>query len=118
MNGRLQWFTLDGEHVQTLDGVALPANVDTYRGIDARARTLARVTLLDSNNKIVARLGDDCGVAREGGEGQKEADSPAPRPMAGWQIRPPARRMLRAHGNIFIAEWVATGRITKLRKVS
>ena len=23
-----------------------------------------------------------------------------------------------AHGNIFIAEWVATGRITKLRKVS
>src|SRR4051812_13382570 len=33
INGRLQWFTPDGEHIQTLGGFALPANVDTYHGL-------------------------------------------------------------------------------------
>ena len=30
VNARLQWFTLDGKHLETLDGFLLPANVDTF----------------------------------------------------------------------------------------
>ena len=35
---RLQWFTLGGEHQQTLDGFLWPANVDTYERSHVGAR--------------------------------------------------------------------------------
>ena len=58
-NGRLQWFTLEGDHKETLDGFLLPANVDTFGELMLVPDLQARVTLLDGQNKVVARLGDD-----------------------------------------------------------
>ncbi len=115
VNGRLQWFTPGGEHVQTLDDFLLPANVDTYQGLMLVPELLARVTLLDSSNKVVARFGDDA-QWRDKVKLKEIRKHPDQWP-AGKFIHP-HDACFDAHGNIFIAEWVATGRITKLRKLS
>ena len=47
VNDRLQWFTLDGKHLETLDGFILPANVDTYGEVMLVPDLKSRVTLLD-----------------------------------------------------------------------
>lgn len=115
MNGRLQWFTLDGEHVQTLDGFLFPANVDTFHGTMLVPELAARITLLDFNNNVVARLGDDAAWR----------DKVMPKEIRKHPDQWPAGKFIHPHdacfdskGNIFVAEWVATGRITKLRKLS
>ena len=57
VNDRLQWFTLDGKHLETVGGFLLPANVDTFGDLMLVPELQARVTLLDGKNKVVARLG-------------------------------------------------------------
>ena len=73
------------------------------------------MTLLDFNNKVVARFGDDA-AWRDKVMKKKIRQHPDQWP-AGKFIHP-HDACFDAHGNIFIAEWVATGRITKLRKLS
>ena len=91
-NGRLQWFTLDGKHRETLDGFMFPANVDTFGELMLVPELQARVTLLDGKNKVVARFGND---AAWGTESNEKGNPQGPGAMARWQIHPPARRLLR-----------------------
>ncbi len=114
-NGRLQWFSLDGKHLQTLDGFLLPANVDTFGELMVVPDLQARVTLLNGKNEVVAQLGDD-----ETWRAEVLTFKPRQHPEDC-----PAGKFLHPHdacfdkdGNIFVAEWVATGRVTKLRNVS
>ena len=115
MNGRLQWFTLDGEHLETLDGFMLPANVDTFGELMLVPELQARVTLLDGKNKVVAQLGDD---AAWGTEVMKREVRKHPAQWPDGKFIHPHDACFDAHGNIFVCEWVATGRVSKLRKVS
>ncbi len=114
-NDRLQWFTLEGKHRETKEGFLLPANVDTFGELMLVPELQARITLLDGKNNVVARFGDDA-------EWRKNVMTMKPRQHA---ENCPAGKFLHPHdacfdaaGNIFIAEWVATGRMTKLRKLS
>jgi DNA-binding beta-propeller fold protein YncE len=114
-NGRLQWFTLDGKHRETLDGFMFPANVDTFGELMLVPELQARVTLLDGKNKVVAQFGNDAawGTAVMKREVRKD--------RAQWpngKFIHPHDACFDAHGNIFVCEWVATGRVSKLRKVS
>lgn len=114
-NDRLQWFTLDGKYLETLDGFLWPANVDTYGDVMLVPELHARVTLLDGQNNIIARLGDDAAWRKNVlTNGVREHPDQWP---AGKFIHP-HDACFDADGNIFIAEWVATGRITKLRRLS
>jgi hypothetical protein len=115
VNNRLQWFTLEGEHVQTLDGLLLPANVDTRHGLMLVPELQARITILDSNNKVVARFGDD---AEWRNYVMKREARKHPEDCPAGKFLHPHDACFDKDGNIFIAEWVATGRITKLRKLS
>ena len=115
VNGRLQWFTLDGKHQETQDGFLLPANIDTFGELMLVPELQARITLLDGQNKVIARFGDDAewraNVMKM--EARKHAeDCPA------GKFLHPHDACFDAQGNIFIAEWVSTGRVTKLRKLS
>jgi hypothetical protein len=118
-NKRLQWFTLAGRHLQTLDGFILPANIDTRGDVMLVPDLSARVTLLDGKNQVIAQLGED-----EAWRQQVLADKMALRrdeQGKGWvsgKFLHPHDACFDADGNIFVAEWVHTGRITKLRKVS
>jgi len=115
-NARLQWFTLDGKHLKTMTGFILPANLDTYQDLLLVPDLASRITLLDGDNKVIAQLGQD----PEWAKAMKSAKPRMRETPEKWQ----AGRFVHPHdacfdqnGNIFVAEWVATGRISKLKRL-
>jgi len=114
-NHTLQYFTMDGKYLQTLTGYGLPANAETWKNLLVIPELHARITLLDEKNEVVARLGDD--VARITAEGGMKIRGD----RAAWQ----AGKFVHPHdacfaqdGSIFVAEWVATGRISRLKRLT
>jgi hypothetical protein len=108
----LQYFTLEGTYLETLTGYGLPANIDSYGELLLVPELHARVTLLDGQNRVVARLGDD--VARVTGEQGIRND------RARWidgKFVHPHDACFDNNGDIFVAEWVATGRVSKLKRL-
>jgi hypothetical protein len=118
-NKRLQWFTFDGKHLQTLDGFILPANLDMHGEVLLVPDLSARVTLLDGKNQVIAHLGEDPAwreqVTKDGNKLRSEPNGEGW--VAGKFLHPHDACFDRA-GNIYVAEWVHTGRITKLRKLA
>jgi hypothetical protein len=115
VNARLQWFSLDGEHQQTLDGFLLPANVDAFGEVLLVPDLRSRVTLLDGKNQVISHLGDEADWREHV---MKEGVRAHPDQWPAGKFIHPHDACFDAEGNIFVAEWVATGRITKLRRVS
>jgi len=118
-NKRLQWFTLEGKHLKTLDGFILPANIDSREEVLLVPDLSARVTLLDRNDQVIVHLGEDSEwreqVLKDGMKLRRDEKG------EGWvsgKFLHPHDACFDPAGNIFVAEWVYTGRITKLRKVS
>jgi hypothetical protein len=117
-NKRLQWFTLEGKHIKTLDGFILPANADIRGDVVLVPDLSARVTLLDKDDKVIAHLGEDP-QWREAvlKDGMKMRGSRTGEEWVSGKFLHPHDACFDAAGNIFVAEWVHTGRITKLRKL-
>jgi hypothetical protein len=111
----VQYLTLDGTHIQTLEGYGLPANIDTWKNLMVVPELFARVTILDAQNRVVAQLGDDSQRIRADGKHQIRRD--ATRWQDGRFVHPHDACFDR-EGNIFVAEWVGTGRVTKLRRLT
>ncbi len=116
-NARLQWFTLDGKHLETMKGFILPANLDTYQDLLLVPDLASRITLLDGKKEVIAHLGQD----PEWAKAMKTAKPRMRETPEKWQ----AGRFVHPHdacfdqdGNIFVAEWVATGRISKWKRLS
>ena len=114
-NARLQWFTFEGKHLNTQDGFILPANLDIYKDVMLVPDLAARVTLLDGNNKVIAHLGDD--EAWRADVTKRQIRSQPDRWVAGKFVHP-HDACFDNDGNILIAEWVATGRVTKLKRLA
>jgi len=108
----LQYLTVDGQHIETLTGYGLPANVDTWQNLMLVPELHARVTLLDEKNNVVARLGDDV----ERIKSQKTIRNNSQDWIEGKFVHP-HDACFDADGNIFVAEWVATGRVSKLKRL-
>ena len=116
-NRRLQWLTLDGKHVKTQNGFALPANLDTRGDLLLVPELEARVSLLDKDNKVVAKLGDDPEWLKQ----VQDRNLSLRRRPTGWKdgrFLHPHDACFDAEGNILVAEWVATGRLSRLTPVS
>lgn len=118
-NKRLQWFTLEGKHLKTLDGFILPANIDIQNDVLLVPDLSARITLLDGNDQVIAHLGEDpewrAQVLKDNMKLRGSVNG------EGWvsgKFLHPHDACFDPAGNIFVAEWVHTGRITKLRKLS
>lgn len=114
-NQRLQWFELDGTHRETLDGFILPANVDAREDLLLVPDLSARITLLDAENNLI-HLGEDPDWRDEVMKDRKAMRRNPDSWVSGKFIHP-HDACFDADGNIFVAEWVATGRVSKLRKV-
>lgn len=118
-NKRLQWFTLDGRHLETLDGFLLPANIDSHGSVLMVPDLQARVTLLDINNKVITHLGEDPEWREEVlKDGLKLRGQPNGEGWVSGKFLHPHDACFDPQGNIFVAEWVHSGRISKLRKLS
>lgn len=115
-NARLQWFSLNGEHKKTLGGFMLPANIDVLGDIMLVPDLKARITLLGKDNQVVAQLGEDPAWREEVLKNGMEMRQHADRWLAGKFVHPHDACFDPA-GNIFVAEWVSTGRVTKLERL-
>jgi len=114
-NSRLQRFTLDGKHVDVIAGTSkMPCYLDEHKGDVVIADLMSKVIVLDHSNTVVARLGegeysrDDWGSVR----------NQAPGSFAPGRFVCPHGACFDHEGNIFVVEWVESGRVTKLRRVS
>jgi hypothetical protein len=114
-NNRLQWFSLDGKHQKTLGGFIVPANVDRYGDLLLVPDLSARITLLDADNTLIHLAEDDAWRKEVLAKGKRLRREPA-RWAAGKFVHP-HDACFDADGNIIVAEWVSTGRVSKLRKV-
>lgn len=121
-NARLQYFTLDGQHLGFVKDVSFPAGFD-IRGTELLVPDLhARITIFDKDNKVITHLGYDPAwtkevLVKEDGSDKFKMRGQPERWENGKFIHPHDACYDRA-GNIFVAEWVLTGRITKLKKVT
>jgi DNA-binding beta-propeller fold protein YncE len=112
-NKRLQWFGMDGQHLKTLDGFLFPADIDVQGELMLVPDLHARITILNGKNEIVMQLGDD-----EAWRTQVLADNFAMRAKStDWKsgrFVHPHDACFDADGNIYVTEWVKTGRVSKL----
>ena len=113
-NARLQYFTLDGEHLGFVHGFGYPAHFDIRDGVLLVPDLHARVTLLDKDNNVIVHLGDDPHWTTEIKKLKIRKD---PSQWPAGKFIHPHDACYDAEGNIFVAEWVETGRVTKLRRV-
>lgn len=109
----LQIFDMDGNYQETLEGFGLPANIDIRENLMLVPELKAQISILDENNKVVARLGT----------GTKRLNEVAnlrtkPGQWESGQFVHPHDACFAANGDIFVAEWVQTGRVSKLEKVA
>src|SRR5262249_38814194 len=116
-NARLQYFSLEGKHLGYVKEVSFPAHFDIRGDVLLVPDLHARVSLFGKDNKLIAHLGhDEAWKKKATAPGCKVRSQPSE-----WQpgkFVHPHDACFDKDGNIFVAEWVQTGRISFLRKVS
>jgi hypothetical protein len=115
-NARLQYLTLDGKPISIDSHVSFPAHFDIRVDILLVPDLHARITLFDKHNNVLVHLGYDPAWTTQVLDGFKIRTQPD---------RWPAGKFIHPHdacfdkdGNIFVTEWVKTGRVSLLRRVS
>ena len=109
-NHRLQWFTMDGEHVRTMDkDLRRPCNVAPLPDGGLVVADLAgRITLLDKDDKLVCHLGDNP-------DEKLRAQNGVPRDK--WkdgEFLSPHGVTVDKTGAIYVLDWNFLGRYCKL----
>jgi DNA-binding beta-propeller fold protein YncE len=113
-NVRLQWFSLEGEHLRTHNKDLLhPCHFDIRESDLLVPDLFGRVSIFDKNNNLVTHLGITPGVKQIEGY----PNLPHEQRHVGQFISPHSA-MWDKDGNIFVVEWINDGRVTKLRRVS
>jgi hypothetical protein len=115
-NARLQYFALDGKHLGFVHDVLFPAHFDIRGDVLLVPDLHARVSLFDKDNAPIVHLGDDLAWRKRALQGFKMRTTPQE-----WQ----AGKFVHPHdacfdkdGNVYVVEWVQTGRVSLLRHVS
>jgi len=115
-NARLQYFSADGQHLSFFNDVLFPADIDLRGDVMLVPDLHARITLLDATNNVIAHLGHDPDWLQ-----QVLADNFAMRQQPDrWQpgkFVHPHDACFDHDGNIYVAEWVAIGRVSLLKHV-
>jgi hypothetical protein len=114
-NARLQYFTLDGKHLGFVNEVLFPAHFDIRGEILLVPDLHARLSLFDKDNKAIVHLGDDPAWITEVKKLQIRSD---PSKWVDGKFVHPHDACFDRDGNIYVAEWVSTGRVSFLKKVS
>jgi len=117
-NNTLQVFDTEGTYKKTVPGFGLPANADTHQDLMVIPELVAQVSILDADHNVIAKLGSD-----------QERILADKKTHKGFRIRTdestwqdgkfvhPHDACFDSAGNLFVAEWVATGRVTRLQRV-
>ena len=114
-HNHLQTFSLDGTYRKTITGFGLPSNIDTHGDLMLVPEFVARVSILDKDHNTLATIGSD--QERILADKQKHNAFTIRRDPSRWQqgkFIHPHDGCFDKDGNIYIAEWVHGGRVTKL----
>jgi len=118
-NARLQTFTLAGDVIDATESgkvVLFPANADTRGNVLVVPDLHARVSIFGAGLTPIVHLGDDEEWRKRVLDGFKVRQQP--RDWQPGKFVHPHDAAFDKDGNIFVVEWVSTGRVTFLRKVS
>ena len=108
---RIVRYTLDDKPIDVIAGTLQPCHFHEHKGMIVVPDLAARVSLLDKDNKVVAHL---C----EGVSGNPPRTTEDRKSFVAGQFVNPHGACFDHNGNIFVAEWVEIGRVTKLRKIA
>jgi hypothetical protein len=115
-NSRIQYFSLDGQPLHTVtDGVRWPSTFDFLNGELLMPDLKAVVTLFDKNNRPIVQLGDGRQPDGKTYEGLRTQERSA---FTLGKFIAPHAACFDPDGNIYVAEWVEVGRVTKLTRVA
>ncbi len=114
-NARLQYFSLDGRHLSFVSDVLFPAHFDIRGDVLLVPDRHARVSIFDKQNRPIVHLGDDAEWTAEVKKFKVRADEKLWRP---GKFVHPHDACFDKDGNIFVVEWVQTGRVTFMKKLS
>lgn len=111
-NHRLQLFKLDGAYVDAVTAdLRLPSKI-TVRGRDMVVSDLqGRVTVFDSAYQVVAQIGDNTDPELRG------KFNVAPAAWRDGELTAPHGAAWDSKGNLYIEDWNAFGRVSKLERV-
>lgn len=116
-NARLQLFSLDGNWLRSIHSVLFPGNIDIQGDVLVCADLHARVTFFDRDFNVLAHLADDADWTKQVlGEGRFPVRSDVSRWRPGYFIHP-HDVCFDKDGNLFVLEWVPTGRVNFLKKI-
>ena len=107
-------YALDGKPIGMVHDVLFPAHFDIRHDVLLVPDLYARVSLFDRDNKPIVHLGDDPAWTTEVKKMQIRND---PKQWVPGKFVHPHDACFDRHGNIFVVEWVQTGRVTLLRRV-
>src|SRR5690242_7032820 len=114
-NSRLQRFTLEGRHIDSISGTSkMPCFLHERNGEVVIADLLSKVTILDRKNNVVASLGEGEYTNKDWSAVRNQA----PGTFVPGRFVCPHGACFDHDGNIFVVEWVEQGRVTKLKKVA
>lgn len=102
-NGRLEVYSMELEYKRTIGEMRAPCCFYQHDGQLYIPELGARVSILDADDKVVARLGDGQGV-------KKEDQSKSPD-----KFITPHAMCVDSKGDFYIVEWVADGRVRKFK---
>ncbi len=108
-NHRLQLFELDGTLIRVVTGdLRRPCHVNRHGDDWVVADLAGRVTILDADFELVTHLGDQPDPAKRANNGV---------PVEDWRdgvFFAPHCAAWDAHGDLYVMDWLAAGRVSKL----
>lgn len=117
-NNRLQYFSLDGQPLsEIVDPESFPAHFDIRGTVLMVPDLFARITLYDKDNQVITHLGNDpVWIKKALAKNKKGSFVMRTEPQHWEQGRfiHPHDACFDAAGNIYVAEWVPMGRVSKL----
>jgi DNA-binding beta-propeller fold protein YncE len=109
-NHRIQVFTLDGRHKRFVDhDLDLPCGFYFWRDEVYIPDLDSRVTVLDSDDRLIAHLGEDQQAYKQPGWPNLPKNYFRPD-----RFSSPHFLCVDSRGDVYVAEWVSDGRVTKL----
>ncbi len=115
-NNRLQYFTLDGQHLSYVDNLVYPSSLDIRGDVMLVGELDSRLTLLDQENNVLTYLDDDPEWRKTVNANGRQVRQQRNRWVDGKFVHPHGATF-DADGNIYLAEWVVGGRVSLLKKV-
>ena len=112
-NNRLQFFDLNGQHLETVEGLLRrPCNASIFGETLAVADLAGRVTLLNGQNELICHLGDNP-------DPEKTARNQVLREL--WkdgEFLSPHGLAFGPGGDLYVADWNILGRVVRLERVA